>query len=145
LAISLEVAEHINPEYANTFVKNLTQSSDIVLFSAAIPLQRGTNHVNEQYPSYWKKIFEEYGFKCVDCIRDKFWDDNRVDFFYRQNMFIYCREDLCEEVRMKFNEGAYPRLDCVHPEMFEYRVKCQYLFPFELVNKGESVCIWGGG
>ena len=41
LAISLEVAEHLSETSADTLVKNLTQSSDVILFSAAIPFQGG--------------------------------------------------------------------------------------------------------
>ena len=45
LAISLEVAEHLSESSADTLVKNLIQSSDVILFSAAIPFQGGQNHV----------------------------------------------------------------------------------------------------
>ena len=48
LAICLEVAEHIAPESAANFIESLTQLAPIILFSAAIPFQVGTHHVNEQ-------------------------------------------------------------------------------------------------
>ena len=47
LAVCLEVAEHLEAEHANDFVESLTRLAPIILFSAAIPLQSGTNHVNE--------------------------------------------------------------------------------------------------
>lgn len=37
MAISLEVAEHIEEEYADVFIDNICNAADIVLFSAAIP------------------------------------------------------------------------------------------------------------
>jgi len=46
LAISMEVAEHLAPESSANFVRSLTRLSDIVLFSAAVPGQGGTNHIN---------------------------------------------------------------------------------------------------
>ena len=47
LVVSLEVAEHLPSECAETFVDSLTGLGPIVLFSAAIPHQGGTNHANE--------------------------------------------------------------------------------------------------
>lgn len=69
LAMSLEVAEHLSPSNARQFIKFLTDKSSVVLFSAAIPGQGGTNHVNEQWPEYWNEIFKEYGFQILDIIR----------------------------------------------------------------------------
>ena len=57
MAISMEVAEHLNERYAENLVKSLTNSSNFILFSAAIPSQGGTNHINEKKQSYWKHIF----------------------------------------------------------------------------------------
>ena len=48
LAVSLEVAEHLSAKRAPTFIHDLTSLSDVVFFSAAVPLQGGTNHINEQ-------------------------------------------------------------------------------------------------
>lgn len=52
LAMTIEVAEHLTPVRADSFVEDLTRLSDVVLFSAAIPAQGGINHVNEQWQSY---------------------------------------------------------------------------------------------
>ena len=52
LAISLEVAEHLPAPCASTFVASLVKLAPIVLFSAAIPGQGGTDHVNEQWQDY---------------------------------------------------------------------------------------------
>lgn len=49
---SLEVAEHIDEKYAQNFIELLTLTSDIILFSAAIPNQGGLEHINEQPPKY---------------------------------------------------------------------------------------------
>lgn len=48
LAVSLEVAEHLPGSAAETCVGSLAELAPLVLFSAAIPFQGGTNHVNEQ-------------------------------------------------------------------------------------------------
>src|SRR5262249_11402135 len=53
LAVSLELAEHLRAEAAPTLIESLTTFAPVVLFSAAIPGQGGTGHVNEQWPDYW--------------------------------------------------------------------------------------------
>ena len=74
LSMSLEVAEHLSPEYAAPFVTTLTRLAPVVLFSAAVPGQGGTEHVNEQWPSYWAQLFRERGYLPVDCLRRHLWD-----------------------------------------------------------------------
>lgn len=58
LAMSLEVAEHLPENKADIFVGNIITSSDHVFFSAAIPGQGGTNHINEQPREYWIEKFK---------------------------------------------------------------------------------------
>ena len=89
LAISLEVAEHVPEELADAFVASLTRHSDAVMFSAAIPFQGGTGHVNEQWPAYWAEKFAARGYLAVDCLRPRIWDDARVVWWYAQNTILY--------------------------------------------------------
>jgi len=69
LVVCLEVAEHLPAASARTLVKTLTGLGHIVLFSAAIPGQGGTKHINEQWPDYWANLFSEFGYRGIDCIR----------------------------------------------------------------------------
>lgn len=62
LAMSLEVAEHLDAPAAPRFVESLTALAPVVLFSAAIPHQGGAHHVNEQWPDYWEEHFRRHGF-----------------------------------------------------------------------------------
>lgn len=91
LAISLEVAEHLPPESAATFVKTLTELADRVIFSAAIPGQGGISHLNEQWPDYWAKLFLEQKFAAVDSLRLQIWNNPEVTWWYAQNVIIYER------------------------------------------------------
>ena len=61
----------------------------MVLFSAAIPHQGGDDHINEQWPGYWAKLFARCNYVTVDCLRDHFWDDEEVAYYYAQNMLLY--------------------------------------------------------
>jgi hypothetical protein len=62
LAVSFEVLEHIEAEYSDVFVENLTKLSDRILVSAAPPGAGGHHHVNCQPQSYWHKKFLEFGY-----------------------------------------------------------------------------------
>lgn len=92
LAISLEVAEHLSRQRAAAFVEDLTKLSDLVLFSAAIPYQGGTEHVNEQPLSYWVKLFSDYYYEAFDVIRPCIQSDQEIPFWYRQNIVVFVRE-----------------------------------------------------
>ena len=89
LAVSLEVAEHLPPGSADDFVGFLTGLAPRVLFSGAIPGQGGVHHVNEQWPAYWSDRFEAHGYRAVDAVRNRFWNDDRVAFYFAQNMVMY--------------------------------------------------------
>ena len=89
LAVSLEVAEHLPESAADPLVDLLCSSAPVVLFSAAIPGQEGEAHINEQWPAYWAAKFADRGFESVDVLRPLLWEDQRVDWYYRQNMMLY--------------------------------------------------------
>ena len=63
LVICFEVAEHINNRYSKQLVKNCTDFSDTVLFTAAPIGQGGVGHINEQPYEFWINIFKEFNFK----------------------------------------------------------------------------------
>jgi SAM-dependent methyltransferase len=93
LVLSLEVAEHLPETAAATFVETLTALGPVVLFSAAVPYQRGAHHVNEQWPAYWAALFEARGYRAVDCVRPKIWNDENVEPYYCQNIVLYVRAE----------------------------------------------------
>jgi len=63
LAISLEVAEHIEEDYTDNYVSSLKNISDNILITAAPPGQKGHHHVNCKHPGYWLDRFSGNGFK----------------------------------------------------------------------------------
>lgn len=93
LALCLEVAEHLPEESANTLIQTLTEASDIILFSAAIPNQGGLNHFNEQWQSYWVEKFETRGFGVYygKYLREELYDNDKVDLWYRNNLMLIQR------------------------------------------------------
>jgi SAM-dependent methyltransferase len=123
LAISLEVAEHINPDVSQKFVKSLTTLSDFVLFSAAIPFQGGAGHVNEQWLEYWVEEFSKHRFTCLDIIREHIWSDRDIPVWYRQNIVLFVKNARLDDVkRIEFSEHNRP-LAMVHPELFLTKIR----------------------
>ncbi len=92
LVVSLEVAEHLSPERADSFVKDITELGDTVMFSAAVPGQGGTNHINEQYMGYWTDRFARYGYDPFDIVRPRIQDNPDVPFWYRQNIIVFAKK-----------------------------------------------------
>lgn len=132
LVVSLEVAEHLPPESATSFVEFLTSLGSIILFSAAVPNQGGTNHLNEQPQDYWAALFDEFEFEPVDWLRDRIWDNEDIDWWYIQNSIIYRRSSLRRPKRDRNRIcGEQPMsLNRIHPRMeveLDWRLKTSRL------------------
>ena len=112
LCLCLETAEHLVEENARQLVSTLCNSANIVVFSAAIPSQSGTNHVNERWQTYWANIFQEFGFEADTKIREELWLNETVSWWYIQNLVTY---------KKVAHVPSIPNtLDIVHPRAFEY-------------------------
>jgi SAM-dependent methyltransferase len=107
LAVCLEVLEHLSPESGRNVVDALTGAASVILFSAAIPGQGGTGHVNEQWPSYWRELFERRGYIFLDPLRRKIRDDQRVNFWYRQNLLMFASEEAVAANQLLKAEAAH--------------------------------------
>ena len=116
LACSLEVAEHLPAECAEQFVSVLVKAAPVVLFSAAIPGQGGINHVNEQWQSYWAELFANHRYVGIDCIRPKIFYNDQVEWWYRQNIVVFCEPERCPPKHAPVKEKYY--LDRIHPQLF---------------------------
>jgi SAM-dependent methyltransferase len=110
LALCLEVAEHVPPERAPGLVDDLISLAPVVLFSAAVPGQGGTGHVNEQWSEYWVALFESHGWSCRDAIRPWVRANPDVAWWYRQNLF------LAVDPSVDPAYSSFPRLTAVRPE-----------------------------
>jgi SAM-dependent methyltransferase len=121
LAVSLEVAEHLPPECASTFVGSLTRLAPVILFSAAIPFQGGNRHVNEQWPDKWAELFQKHDYLPVDCIRKRVWQNEKVEWWYVQNMLVFVKASLVESsavLKTEFEKTNRNQLCLVHPRKY---------------------------
>lgn len=90
VVMSLEVAEHIEPEYADMYVKNLIRlAKRSILITAAPPGQGGHYHVNCQPQAYWaEKFFEQRWHRSF--LREQIFKDSfEPHFRYRKEIRAY--------------------------------------------------------
>lgn len=108
LAVCLEVAEHLPPAAETDLVASLVQAAPVVLFSAAVPGQPGAGHVNCQWQEYWAQLFYQQGYWCSDELRWELWNDQRVAWWYRQNMFVAWQPGKLSQPRCKVYSVVHP-------------------------------------
>jgi SAM-dependent methyltransferase len=127
LAVSLEVAEHLPAASADHFVSFLCSLAPVVLFSAAIPGQGGTEHLNEQWPEYWMARFQSQGYTTIDFLRSAVWNNENVERWYAQNLLLFVRKDflatrpMLEQLAARTNIN---QLSIIHPRTLE-NAQCQ--------------------
>lgn len=119
LAVSLEVAEHLPANRAAGFVADLCNLAPVVLFSAAVPGQGGTGHLNEQWPGYWVDLFNGHGYEVSGALRWQMWDNDRVENWYRAN----CLVATCDPAALPcwFATPLAPPWPVIHPVLYNAR------------------------
>lgn len=117
LAVCLEVAEHLPASSSEVLIDTLDLASDVILFSAAVPGQTGTNHLNEQPQSHWQARFRERGYQTYDLVRPPLWWDDRVAWWYLQNTLVYARGAVAE----RLGPPSLGPVDALHPRFLRFR------------------------
>jgi hypothetical protein len=103
-------------------VSALCAAAPKVLFGAAFPGQGGTEHVNEQWQSYWARKFSAHGYRPLDIVRPQIISNQDIPTWYRNNTILYVRKN---EYRQTLNEILdqdrliITNLDGVIPDVFE--------------------------
>jgi SAM-dependent methyltransferase len=113
MILCLEVAEHLSNTSASVFIESLINHADLIVFSAAIPGQGGDRHINEKEPSYWQDLFNKRGYNTYDELRPRIWENDKVLWWYRQNIFIAERKSVSKGR----NSEDIPYL--VHPDHYQ--------------------------
>jgi SAM-dependent methyltransferase len=131
LVVCLEVAEHLPEESIDNFLETLISLGDIILFSAAVPNQGGQNHLNEKPPLYWKEKFQKYGYDFNDWIRQEIWSNPRVDWWYKQNIFLVTR--IGKEISFPKKEPDLTYV--IHPDLYNWRVQQIQKIEPRLINE----------
>lgn len=151
LVVSLEVAEHLPIDKAFIFIENLVQHGDIILFSAAVPGQGGTFHLNEQWPDFWVKVFESFDYIPIDCLRDNIWNLQKVEWWYKQNILFFVKNDKLNSFPSlnKFSYIQPKPLIRIHPALlYNKRIYRDIIYPetvlslFYNIIKSEFKYFW---
>ena len=118
IALCLEVAEHLKPEDADKLVAFLCALSRTIVFSAALPGQGGTNHLNEQLAEYWQEKFQQNGYHFFDIFRERYWHSKEVDWWYKQNMFLIAHESTQMPPQISEKRVIGRVNTFVHPDLY---------------------------
>jgi cyclopropane fatty-acyl-phospholipid synthase-like methyltransferase len=94
LGLCLEVAEHLREQDADTLIKTITEASDTIIFTAAIPGQgpRSIGHINEQPHSYWIKKFKDKNFSYLESRTEEMREEmkkNGVVWWLVNNLMVF--------------------------------------------------------
>lgn len=114
MVLCLETAEHLSPPAGETLVRRICLTEPAaVIWSAAVPLQGGYGHRNEQWQSYWARRFNMYGYHPYDDLRLYLWHRN-VSPWYAQNTLIYCKPSVGKTLNLTIPA----LLDIIHPRLW---------------------------
>jgi SAM-dependent methyltransferase len=99
LVLCLEVAEHLEEQYADTLVDTSIRHSDTIFWSSATPNQGGWNHYNEQPLEYWIEKFKARGYEArllkdeLPQVPHDYYRKNAIEF-KKMRTYAQNREDL---------------------------------------------------
>lgn len=117
----LEFLEHVDEKRGADLIEWMTNRTDVIVLSAAVPYQGGTGHINEQWPSYWVRHLNRRGFVACDALRPLIWNDLRIAPWYRQNILLFFRDAVPPEVEAMavaaWRQASRAPLDLVHPDL----------------------------
>lgn len=133
----LEVGEHISNEKANILLKNLTNHSNIILFSSATPGQGGEHHINERPLEYWAAKFKVEGYDAFDYPRLVTKHIKSIEPWYRYNTLLFANSNGKSLLSQSVSQTAIQ--DIQHIPQYSpilWRLRCNFIsiLPYFLVN-----------
>lgn len=145
LVQSLEVAEHLPPSAAETFIETLCRHGQIVLFSAALPGQGGMGHLNEQPYDFWRELFLAQGFVPIDIIRPAIRGNRAIQPWYRYNTIVYVSKDVVDSLPGMITTFCVPSespITDIAPRLYKFRRLLLRPLPVICVDWLSSVNSW---
>lgn len=118
LVVCIEVLEHLPDVACANLLDWICQTSSLCIFSAGVPFQPGTGHINLKPQSFWVNEFRARGFVLRDPFRKMFWAQPDIPFWFKQNLFLFGEE---RRVKKLFGEdflAEFP-VDILHPDMLK--------------------------
>jgi len=86
---SVEFLEHVEEKYIPNFMNSFQHCRRVILTASDNP--RPKCHVNPQLPSYWIKVFTDYGFKYNHSVSEYIKKASTLDrdFFRKSGMYFF--------------------------------------------------------
>ena len=109
LALSIEVAEHLNPNISFSFIEWITASADVIVFSAAVPNQDGDGHNNCRSRPEWYQWIKSKSFVIADTLRQYYTSNQRLGLWHKLNIIDYVHKDSVFAERID-NDALIERL-----------------------------------
>jgi len=119
LALCIEVMEHLPPERATRAIEYLAECSELIVFSAAVPRQGGTGHINERWPTYWETVFKDLGYDCFDCVRPAIIKKSNIPYWIRQNIRIFATPERASKLPLENNSFVGSEFYVIHRSIAE--------------------------
>lgn len=102
LALSIEVAEHIDKRFVNNYLNILCNHADTIVLTAAPPKQGGTAHVNERPKDWWINKFaknnyyynEDLTVKLKEGIKHAKNNGKFVTFWFEPNIMVFNKNKI---------------------------------------------------
>ena len=94
--------------------------------------------MNCQWPRYWQQLFNKEGFRCDDSPRWQLWEDERIEPWYRQNMFLAVRDPQTAGKETRIHPIIHPAmLGGTMPDMADVRKEI-----VRQVSEGSEALAW---
>ena len=104
---------------APRLVEGISSLANTIIFCEPAPHIQSTEENDHMWPSAWVSLFSRHGFSLHDVIRPRLWDNNRIDWQWRQNMLLFVQPSALEECDIP--DADHP-INIIHPEC--YRDTC---------------------
>ena len=141
LSLFLEVAEHLTEETAKKIIRYICKTSNMIIFSAAIPGQGGYNHMNEKPMNYWVAKLEDNEFYVFDVFREQLNSIKNLPFYYCNNLILGISKNYYEENKVELDSIKSYKINSAS-QIKDYRnltQKIQYkllsFFDYRVINK----------
>lgn len=143
LTICLEVLEHLESETAIELMIEFGKKTKYLLFSAAIPGQGGTHHINERPYEYWYSQLRENGFIPFDVVRPKLKGQD-VPSYYKYNIIFWINtskvtDKEIETIGMNPNKSLMSNPIDIRPLPIKIKYKMLSLIPHQYITKLSKV------
>lgn len=123
LALSLDVADHLQAGHEHNLLDTLAAASDIIIFAAAAHRHESDRPENVRWPWHWIRLFGERDFQCIDVLRPLLWRDGTVLWQYRQNLLLFMRNEAVSRFPQLGEMPSFSGYPLIHPDMYAHLIK----------------------